>query len=625
MRWGTLAAGAMFLFTMVLSTIASEGTKKSSIVSKEAVKLKWAKEEIAGGGTKGPFVLSWSEIVPRSDRVYLLGRKLFPGHDYFVDYKAGVIIFANPLPKGEKCEVYYAYQPGLSHKKSEKRPLEVASHFLSPGLRLGVTLVPEKGGGRASRAALSLASEMTVGRSGRAATLIAISPEFGPSGASGLVPSEAYAIRSGWGTSLSKLDLRAEVERVGRRFRGPGKWSVKPGGERFSLLTEVPLFSAGRARLSLERVEQDRLERKRVGFEAISPLGRGLKAAFRREAVEMRGSKPEAERVIQEVKVEQSLGETTRAVLTLREEQAGEVEQEEKRLEISAAPSKGLTLRGGLRVAELNSGPTQEEKHLGAKLSKDGLSLEAALKEVEAGKTTEEIREVRARAEVGKSIEAALSLKEHEAPTGGTKRVRAASVNLFPSPKLRLSGEMVEAPSKAERAFRAEVRPSPSISLFASRILREEGEGTEEIGLSLKPLGVAMVEAKYAHFPVGEGKVLPEERYECGLLLPVGLGWRLEGRFVRRAELPTGRTERRMEISLLRPLGGERRLRLGLSLAERLEGSREVRGYELGLGYLHDFTSTFGLSLEGKMRRESSGGMLSKPYYQAEAKFRLLY
>jgi len=119
--------------------------------------------------------------------------------------------------------------------------------------------------------------------------------------------------------------------------------------------------------------------------------------------------------------------------------------------------------------------------------------------------------------------------------------------------------------------------------------------------------------------------IAAEERYELGLSLPLGLGWRLKGGHLRKTELPTGAVERRTELSLLKPVGGARRLRLGLSLAERFAGAGEIRSYEFMLGYVHEFTSTFGLSLEGRMRREAFGGMLSEPYYQAEMKFRLLY
>jgi len=608
---------------MLSVPVAQRG--KVEVASREVISLKWVKEEIKGDGTRGPFVLLWNRLVPGSEGVYFLGRRFLPGHDYNIDYESGILIFAKPLPRGEKVEVYYAYKPGVSRKNQKKEPVKAASYAISPELRLGVSLLPGKGGG-ASGAALSLSAEMVVGRGSRATAVFALSPQAGPLGASsGRLPPEAYAIRSGWATQLGALRLRAEVERVGREFRGPGRWGVRPGGERAMVATELPFLRRGGARLILERVEQAGRERLRVGFKATAPLTNRLRATLTREALTLRGSSAKDERETQEVRLEQSLGRGTKAVLALKEERKGEIERKERRIEVSASPASEVALKGRLAHGREKGGPEREEKYLEARLGGSRATLRTAIKEVEVGRAKSSVHEVETKTRVGRGIEVALSLREREAPSGRTLRSRLASVALSPSPKLRIRGSVKEAPAVTEKAMRAELRPSPSLSLFAARILREQGEETREWGMTLSPLKSAKFEVRYSRLPVRKGKVLPEERYELGLSLPLGLGWRLKGGHLRKTELPTGAVERRTELSLLKPVGGARRLRLGLSLAERIAGAGEIRSYEFMLGYVHEFTSTFGLSLEGRMRREAFGGMLSEPYYQAEMKFRLLY
>lgn len=76
----------------------------------------WISETLQGRGIVGPYTLSWNQIVERSEIVLRGERWLVRERDYWIDYAAGQIRFAEPVRRDETVRVGYRIQPGRSQK-----------------------------------------------------------------------------------------------------------------------------------------------------------------------------------------------------------------------------------------------------------------------------------------------------------------------------------------------------------------------------------------------------------------------------------------------------------------------------------------------------------------------------
>ncbi|AZR74198.1 hypothetical protein BBF96_12795 [Anoxybacter fermentans] len=68
-------------------------------------------DKIKGNGSRGPYNLSNSPIIPGSESLYWNGVKLTK-EEYQLDYQTGVVFLNRPLLTDEEIEVSYTYQPG---------------------------------------------------------------------------------------------------------------------------------------------------------------------------------------------------------------------------------------------------------------------------------------------------------------------------------------------------------------------------------------------------------------------------------------------------------------------------------------------------------------------------------
>lgn len=78
----------------------------------------WVSESFQGRGVVGPYTLTWNQIVERSEMVLLGERWLLRERDYWMDYAAGQIRFAEPIRREATVRIGYRIQPGRSQKNS---------------------------------------------------------------------------------------------------------------------------------------------------------------------------------------------------------------------------------------------------------------------------------------------------------------------------------------------------------------------------------------------------------------------------------------------------------------------------------------------------------------------------
>lgn len=75
-------------------------------------------DTITGRGVAGPYTLTWNRLVERSEIVLVETRWLVRDSDYWIDYAAGQIRFAEPLRVGQTARVSYRIQSGASQRNT---------------------------------------------------------------------------------------------------------------------------------------------------------------------------------------------------------------------------------------------------------------------------------------------------------------------------------------------------------------------------------------------------------------------------------------------------------------------------------------------------------------------------
>jgi hypothetical protein len=78
----------------------------------------WVADTLQGRGVAGPYTLTWNRLVERSEMVLLETRWLTRDTDYWIDYAAGQIRFAEPLRVGQTARVSYRIQSGVSQRNA---------------------------------------------------------------------------------------------------------------------------------------------------------------------------------------------------------------------------------------------------------------------------------------------------------------------------------------------------------------------------------------------------------------------------------------------------------------------------------------------------------------------------
>ena len=75
-------------------------------------------DALQGRGVAGPYTLTWNRLAERSEIVLLETRWLVRDSDYWIDYAAGQIRFAEPLRVGQTARVSYRIQSGASQRNT---------------------------------------------------------------------------------------------------------------------------------------------------------------------------------------------------------------------------------------------------------------------------------------------------------------------------------------------------------------------------------------------------------------------------------------------------------------------------------------------------------------------------
>jgi hypothetical protein len=78
----------------------------------------WVADTLQGRGVAGPYTLTWNRLVERSEMVLVETRWLVRDADYWIDYAAGQIRFAEPLRVGQTARVSYRITSGVSQRNT---------------------------------------------------------------------------------------------------------------------------------------------------------------------------------------------------------------------------------------------------------------------------------------------------------------------------------------------------------------------------------------------------------------------------------------------------------------------------------------------------------------------------
>jgi hypothetical protein len=78
----------------------------------------WVADTLQGRGVAGPYTLTWNRLVERSEIVLVETRWLVRDADYWIDYAAGQIRFAEPLRVGQTARVSYRITSGVSQRNT---------------------------------------------------------------------------------------------------------------------------------------------------------------------------------------------------------------------------------------------------------------------------------------------------------------------------------------------------------------------------------------------------------------------------------------------------------------------------------------------------------------------------
>ncbi|MEN3001236.1 MAG: hypothetical protein ABDI19_05260 [Armatimonadota bacterium] len=70
-----------------------------------------AADMLPGNGTRGGYLLRYAPVIPNSESVYVDGKRLTRGTDYWIDYASGTLAFATPIRRFSSIQVYYRYDP----------------------------------------------------------------------------------------------------------------------------------------------------------------------------------------------------------------------------------------------------------------------------------------------------------------------------------------------------------------------------------------------------------------------------------------------------------------------------------------------------------------------------------
>ena len=217
-----------------VSTRAAEVQASSEAVS----------DLIIGKNTRGPYVLSWKQISPDSDKISVDGVPLQRGVDYTVDCASGTIAFNRALKAGAIARVVYSRNLATSVRAEGGLNLPIELSLLNSGsTSLRFTGLYKEGANQPNTGTtiFGFAADRSLGDTSKLNTMFLMSS--GPDKGQGSGFLDRSALRLGGTRTAGRLQFKSSYERTGEAFAGGKEYGVKTGMETMDF---AAAFAAGK-------------------------------------------------------------------------------------------------------------------------------------------------------------------------------------------------------------------------------------------------------------------------------------------------------------------------------------------------------------------------------------------
>jgi hypothetical protein len=469
-----------------------------------------------GDGGAGPYLLTWSAVIPGTEVVTIDGSRAIAFLDYTLDAGAGKLRFRTPLKAGQVVQVGYQYRPGaakpnrttlqfpmsLTVARSGRRSLQMIGAFRqsassgAPGL-LGFS-------GDAVAAGAQLQGLFLVGPHSAAG------PPMVGNRRAGLL--EMSAMRFGAEDKQGALQYRASWTQAGAAFAGAPQLQTPPG------LRQMELGGTLAASRSLTFTAQSRrtdaltsaLKGKEASNESLQLAYRpseNTSLTLTQETASKRNALLAEEETRQDrLQLEQRIGTGTQVRALLERVSLRTGDRSSRR----AKSSFGLQTRPWQRMT-LTTGAefTQTAEEGAGRLYTVGTQVQASEK-VSVGAEWRRSDTERSGARSDSRLQLALrgplavafSLVDTDSERDGSTFGTAWSLQTGRQRYLKLEGRSTDrdpaaGDGQSEQIVRLEAQPAPSVKLAAGATTRDPGSQPviqdQEASLELKPLKTVSV------------------------------------------------------------------------------------------------------------------------------------
>gem|GEM_PF-1044830 len=512
---------------------------------------------VAGRGVVGPYTLTWNRIVERSEIVLLETRWLVRDADYWIDYTAGQIRFAQPLRTGQTARVSYRTQPGVSQRNT------------NPDLAIETEL------GRLGSAAFSLRGRLT-GDPNRPTTDLGLQATWREQGREG---EALYLFRNPQGDDApSLLQLRSQ-------WRTETGWQ---GGFRLSRVDrdfgDARAYGLTSGQQSAEAnllYQPDRNLRTRLQWSLLEPLQPNQAAQQRWSAgldYKLEQIQLGLERQIAELS-NQPAQVTDRATVQLQPSEVMRVQLEQQ------------TQAQGERAVQ----QTQIRTQLGQAVELRHRTIDDS----QQGRTEESGVGMRFGTQ---TVQGSVGL-EQRWREDSQQRAAQFGVQAQLDPRLRVGGEFEAIENAGQmRGYQIQAQPVDGMSLTLSQ---REYDGLRGLNLRSQQLqwdwrlgGGLSLSGQVAQHPLHQGAPQPLQTEQYQLRWRGG-AWDVEAGYLEQNQIGQLLTERRYTLSLRRRLDAATLLGLSYQQSE-WERDAFLREAAIKLGLMRQL-SGFYLSLEAQM------------------------
>ncbi len=593
-----------------------------------------------GRNTRGPYLLSWKGVRPRSERVVVDGRTLRRDEEYTVDYNAGTLVFNQPLRNGSMAQVTYEVDPKTAQRNPQTLQLPLDMELLN-----------------AARGKLALTGSYTapLGQTGKETTLLGLTGELLPAGstqisATFLTDVNARArLEEKSGVRLqatSKSDLAEwtlSYLHTGRAFSGAPAWKVKPDTESFGSTLKIMLGQRLNVSLGYQQSEMGGAQAGSTSASLAYSLSEGVRAVvsylnqenllatvtttsaglnvqkgaiiagIERRIQEQQGVlQGRSEVTTDRLTAQVNLAPSTQAQALLEQQQIagaqGTLEKSIASLGVTTSPLKSVQLRTGIRYDEVGA-KQQTELSLGLEAKPSSayrLLGNYVQREGELGErtTASNVRVVTSPNRL-LQVETGASLETIGEQTSLKQDVLLA---LQPLQGFRLEtglqGQYAGEQEGYVRTLRAQLSPSRTWRLEATHRLRLlEGNVPPEtwnVTLSVAPSSSLSLTGSYTRNPEdNKGNIKQQEQADLKVQAQMD-ALTLQGSVGLRRDLLSNTGITLADIALVYRLSPLAQVFTGYRL-NRQQTTSELAAHTYRLGYRYAFSDVLNISLEGRM------------------------